>query len=76
MRNFEVRYPVQGANALDPRLEETGRCGVIIPFPGNNASSSQQAEEENGAFNRATPAQSAAAFALFTLIAALAVFFF
>lgn len=76
MRNFEVRYPVQGANALDPRFEETGRRGVIIPFPGNESSFSRQSEEaKKDSFNRATPAQSAAAFAIFTAIATLAVLF-
>lgn len=76
MRNFEVRYPVQGANALNPRLEETNRCGVIIPFPGNQTSSSHQTETpKEDSFNRATPAQSAAAFVIFTAIATLAVLF-
>lgn len=77
MRNYEVRYPVQGANALNPHIEDReSRCGVIIPFPGNHSSLPNDLEnQEDRSFNHATYAQSAIAVAAFTIVAVLAVLF-
>lgn len=77
MRNYEVRYPVQGANALNPHIgDREPRCGVIIPFPGSHSSLSSDSENlEERPFNHATYAQSAVAVAAFTIMAALAVLF-
>lgn len=77
MRNYEVRYPVQGANALNPHIgDRESRCGVIIPFPGNQASSPDVSENPEESFSaHASYAQSAVAAAAFTAMAVLAVLF-
>lgn len=48
MKNFEMRCPVDGTSALQPRFEQpSSSAGTIIAFPGQHAVSAAQAMPNN-----------------------------